>query len=157
MATKERKQSDIQQREQEGRGLLVRGGSGEELRDILVAVYGTLKRGFGNHILLSTAVFISKGKTERKYPMVIHGSGLPFLVNKKGIGHNVDVELYLVNKDELNQLDMLEGHPDWYKRKKAGVVTPEGDVMMPYIYFAPESYYSKRENLYETYDYGHDM
>lgn len=131
--------------------MVVHGSDKEELRDILIAVYGTLKRGFGNNILLSDAVFVSEGKTERKYPMVIHGSGLPFLVEKSGTGFNVDVELFLVSEEELSRLDMLEGHPDWYERKKRGVVTPQGEVLLPYIYFAPDEYYDKHETLYDTY------
>ncbi len=131
--------------------MVVQGSDSEELRDILVAVYGTLKRGYGNNLLLSNAHFISEGKTERQYPMVVHGSGLPFLVEKPGIGFNVDVEMYLVSKEELARLDMLEGHPDWYQRRKRGVITPEGEVLLPYIYFAPSEYYHPKEKFHECY------
>ena len=63
MATKETEHTDIQQQGEEGRGLLVRGSDSEELRDILIAVYGTLKRGYGNHHLLADAVFIEDATT----------------------------------------------------------------------------------------------
>ena len=151
MESKQRNQDNLQREAEGRRRVVVQGSDSEELRDILIAVYGTLKRGFGNNVLLSNAVYVSNAKTERQYPMVVHGSGLPFLVEKPGVGFNVDVELYLVSEDELKQLDMLEGHPDWYKRKKRGAVTPEGETLLPYIYFAPDEYYHKSETLHECY------
>lgn len=152
MATKETEHTDIQQQGEEGRGLLVRGSDSEELRDILIAVYGTLKRGYGNHHLLADAVFIEDATTYSTYPLVVHGSGLPFLVDRPGHGKNVQVECYLVNKKELEWLDMLEGHPNWYERKKRRVITPSGDIILPYIYFAPEEYYEdETQPVYETF------
>lgn len=152
MATKEKEYSDIQQYEEEGRGLLVRGSDSEELRDILIAVYGTLKKGYGNHLLLTNAVYVDDAKTYSTYPLVIHGSGLPFLVDKPGSGKKVTVELYLVNQTELKRIDLLEGHPNWYERKKRRVTTTNGEVLLPYIYFAPAEYYSdKTEPTYDTY------
>ena len=152
MATKEKQYSDIQQYEEGGRGLLVRGSDSEELRDILIAVYGTLKKGCGNNLLLADAVYVDDAKTYSAYPLVIHGSGLPFLVDKPGSGHKVTVELYLVNESELKRIDLLEGHPNWYERKKRRVTTTNGEVLLPYIYFAPAEYYSdETQTTYEAY------
>ena len=78
MATKQRNQDDFQREAEGGRRVVVQGSDSKELRDILIAVYGTLKRGFGNNVLLSNAIFVSQAKTERQYPMVVHGSGLPY-------------------------------------------------------------------------------
>jgi gamma-glutamylcyclotransferase (GGCT)/AIG2-like uncharacterized protein YtfP len=160
MDIKEKGSDSIQQYTEDGRGLLVREHYSEELRNFLVAVYGTLKRGYGNHALLHGADFIAEAYTEDKYPLVVHGSGLPFLVDKPGVGKNVKVEVYLVDKDTLEALDMLEGHPDWYERKQKNVLCTglSGDgfdyhnaILSPWIYMAPENYYTEAEVLYETY------
>ena len=79
----------------------------------LVFVYGTLKKGFGNHRLLAGAEFCGKAYIARvimldlgAYPAVIHG------------GHKeVEGELYRVNDAILSDLDRLEGHPHFYERQ----------------------------------------
>jgi len=160
MDTQEKRDDSLQQYAEDGRRFLVRGNNSEELHDILVAVYGTLKRGYGNHMLLADSVFIGDGYTEDKYPLVVRGSGLPFLVDMKGTGKRVKVEVYLVDEPTLNRLDMLEGHPEWYKREKKPVLVTGLDregfsyhnaILEPWVYMAPEDYYSESETLYEEY------
>ena len=139
MDVKEKGSDSIQQYTEDGRGLLVREHYSEELRNFLVAVYGTLKRGYSNHTLL-------------------HGAD--FIADKPGVGKNVKVEVYLVDKDTLEALDMLEGHPDWYERKQKNVLCTglsrdgfdyHNAILSPWIYMAPEHYYTEAEVLYETY------
>lgn len=80
-----------------------------------VAVYGTLKQGHGNHDHhLWDAYYLGSGVTADPYPLVVNG--LPYLLDVKGKGHNVEVEVYEVSNKELAQLDRLEGHPNWYRR-----------------------------------------
>lgn len=81
-----------------------------------VAVYGTLKQGHHNHSLrLSNAAYLGSGRTADLYPLVVNC--LPYLLDKKGTGHHVEVEVYSVTDAELRNLDGLEGHPDWYQRR----------------------------------------
>jgi len=90
----------------------------------VVAVYGTLKRGKGNHRLLDNPMvkYIGTYLTKRKYPMITRGSipfvghGFEFLGLDKEVGHNIVVEVYEVDSDTLERLDALEGHPNWYYR-----------------------------------------
>lgn len=107
-----------------------------------VAVYGTLKRGKGNHPLLSEAMFVGTAKTKNKYPLVIRNWGLPFLINKPNVGYNVEVEIYLIDQDMLNRLDILEGHPDWYRRKRRKFILLEDGYdkleMEAWVYFGPD-------------------
>lgn len=99
----------------------------------LVAVYGTLKKGFGNHErFLSDSKFIGKGETFDKYPLIV--KGLPYLINKKGTGEWVNVEVYRVSNEVLADLDALEGHPTWYQRKKIAVLVGK-KVMYCWVYF----------------------
>lgn len=46
--------------------------------DIAVAVYGTLKGGYGNNFILEDATLVGKGKTQDRYPLIIRQGGLPF-------------------------------------------------------------------------------
>ena len=63
------------------------------LQDNLVAVYGTLKKGYSNyHRHLSSAKFVGSGVTKDRYPLLIQG--LPYMVEHKGIGYNVDVDVF---------------------------------------------------------------
>ena len=102
------------------------------LQDTLVAVYGTLKKGFGNNTLLKGSTYVGKGETKNKYPMV--ASGIPYLIEEEGKGFNVDVELYAVSKSTLESLDSLEGHPNWYRRKEIDIVIGK-KTKRAWIYF----------------------
>jgi len=118
--------------------------------DIAVAVYGTLKSGYGNNFLLEDATLVGKGRTTDKYPLIIRQGGLPFMLYKKNHGYNVEVELYLVDKKILRRLDILEGHPEWYRRREVSVTIDEIDTpITAWIYFGPSEY----DNLtyYERY------
>ena len=83
-----------------------------------VAVYGTLKRGYGNHRLLADSEFIGKAKTEDAYPLLVNG--LPYLYDKVGVGED-SVKVYDVDDYTLAELDALEGHPTFYERRKIWV------------------------------------
>lgn len=131
------------------------------LNNTLVGVYGTLKKDHSNyHRYLRSATYIGSGETIEKYPMVIQG--IPYLLNRPGVGHHVDMDLFLVNEDELMDLDMLEGHPNWYERKRAEVMV-DNKVYMPYIYFndtkdTGEYHKTYTEDIFKWdggYSYGH--
>ena len=103
------------------------------LEDNLIAVYGTLKKGYNNyHSYLSTSKFVTNGETKDKYPLVV--SGLPYLIEDCGVGHNVEVDVFKVSNSKLKQLDILEGHPTWYKRKQIDIKTKRG-VLKCWVYF----------------------
>lgn len=104
----------------------------------LVAVYGTLKRGFNNHRLLSRADFIGEGVTKDLYRLCV--SGLPFLI--EGIsdeGKNVEVEVYMCNPFEMMALDALEGHPSFYERKMTPIVLSDGETYNAWVYFVKDN------------------
>lgn len=112
----------------------------------LVAVYGTLKIGKGNHSLLSNAIYMGTAKT--KDPMRLCVISLPYLVRGKSEnGKNVLVELYYVDDDTLYALDRLEGHPVHYKREKM-TFTPEESIFSneveAWVYMVDERYDNKK-------------
>ena len=104
-------------------------------KNYFVAVYGTLKRGERNHrLMISTnSEFISNGKTAEKYPLVI--TGVPYLFENKGVGHQVELEVYRVSERGLATLDRLEGHPNFYIRKPILCELSDGAKRVCLIYF----------------------
>ncbi|CAH8331813.1 unnamed protein product [Eruca vesicaria subsp. sativa] len=81
----------------------------------LVFSYGTLKRGFSNHVLMQDLIrsgdasFKGVYQTLDKYPLVCGPYRVPFLLNKPGSGQRVTGELYAVSPRGLSRLDELEG------------------------------------------------
>lgn len=82
-----------------------------------IFVYGTLRKNHGNHFLLQDSVYLGQAKTEPKYTLAC--SGIPYLINGT---EEVVGELYEVPPHVLNDLDMLEGHPDCYTRKDINLI-----------------------------------
>lgn len=103
------------------------------LEDNLVAVYGTLKKGYSNYWhYLSGANYIGKGQTLNKYPLIV--SGLPYLIDEVDKGYNVEVDVFAVSDARLRELDRLEGHPQWYCRKQIPI-NMKGKTLTCWIYF----------------------
>lgn len=83
---------------------------------------------------LASAVFLGNAKTKEKYPLVA-SSPIPYLFNKAGIGHHVEVELYEVEDTGLEILDRFEGHPNFYVRSSIKFVLENGKELEAYVYF----------------------
>jgi gamma-glutamylaminecyclotransferase len=114
----------------------------------LVAVYGTLKKGYSNYWhYLPWSEHVGAGKTKDKYPLVI--TGLPYLIDSKGVGHNVKVDVFSVSDYTLRELDKLEGHPNWYRRKQIPIVVGK-ETLSCWIYFNIKEEVSNR-TMHEEY------
>lgn len=112
---------------------------GEDDETTRIAVYGTLKKGKGNHPLLDGCEFLGHGTTLDTYPMV--AQGCPFVIDEKDNpdGKHIVVEVYRVDAIALRDIDRLEGHPDWYVRRiKPIVMDATGDVLECYVYVQPK-------------------
>lgn len=83
-------------------------------RNLLIAVYGTLKQGGYNHDYLENADFIGSNRTEPDYSLYNIG-GLPAAV--KGGSTALQIEVYQVDQQDLKMIDLLEGHPTFYRRE----------------------------------------
>ena len=129
-----------------------------------VFVYGTLKSNQPNHYVLQTggayfeelqyksenkidfqpAKFIAKAETVEKYPLVIASKfNIPYLLDKPGLGYNIQGEIYEVSEILIEILDDFEGHPSYYKRREeaVNVMQPEiGNVgkELVWTYFMPK-------------------
>ncbi len=72
----------------------------------LLFVYGTLKKGHGNHHYLADAFFVSEGILEgyRLYEL-----GVPFVCYSGENCHHVYGEIYRVEDADMLRIDSLEG------------------------------------------------
>ncbi len=97
----------------------------------MVAVYGTLKRGFGANSMLNDAHMVGSGTTVPAYRMT--DVGFP-MIKKDDEGHPVRVEVY----DEPNWqvLDRYEGVPNLYERHIIPIELDSGETVEAYIYEA---------------------
>lgn len=87
-----------------------------------IFVYGTLKRGEGNHRLLEGQEFVGVFKTAPKYRMFDCG-WYPCLKEAFDDGISVEGELYRVDAATLRRLDILEGiSSQLYKRDSIELV-----------------------------------
>jgi len=94
----------------------------------LVAVFGSLKKGFGNHRVIGDSEFLGTTKTEPKFTMFSFG-GFPGLLLEGNT--SIEVEVYdVTNREIMNGLDRLEGYPSFYDRTQ--IETEFGDA---WIYF----------------------
>ncbi len=98
----------------------------------LIFVYGTLRKGFGNHRLLENAEFLGTGRTKEKYKMT--ANGIPFVSKNEPVSYIIG-EVYKIDDKTLKRLDELEGHPDWYKREKVKIILETGKEVEAWIYF----------------------
>ena len=107
----------------------------------LLAVYGTLKRGCGNHKYLSNSRFVGAGVTLDKFVLVV--SFIPYCVPIDLAGEmgkyasQIRVEVYEISKEKLEEIDELEGHPFWYKREKVKVRLEDGEIVDAWFYIYP--------------------
>ena len=103
----------------------------------LVFVYGTLKQGHSNHRIMhmddeSESALVMRDATIKGD---LYDLGpFPGAVESKNGGKIVG-EVWDVSNQTVRHLDRLEGHPDFYKRKKVPVL---GTNWQAWAYFLPE-------------------
>jgi len=99
----------------------------------LIAVYGTLRKGFGNHRIIENAEFCGEFDSEPIYTLHDLG-GYPGL--KQNGNTSVKFEVYAVNDNEASRVDSLEGYTEGiepYFYDKVMIDTPWGKAGL-YIY-----------------------
>jgi gamma-glutamylaminecyclotransferase len=78
-----------------------------------VFVYGSLKRGEGNHAVLGSARFVREATTEPRFTVVAQET-YPAMI--EGGTTAVHGEVFEIDEPMLAALDAFEGHPDYYRR-----------------------------------------
>lgn len=84
-----------------------------------VFVYGSLKKGYWNNVLIENSKFLGNGII-RGFDMLSFGAFPAIIPNGDGIVHG---EVYRVNDAELNSMDRLESNGSFYNRE---LITVEG-------------------------------
>ena len=102
--------------------------SGGKNESISCFVYGTLMRGEANHRLLANSRFIGAAMTAPEFTLVNMGA-YPAMV-EDGTS-SVKGEVYEVNAKTLVELDSLENHPIYYKRRM--ITLADGRLVLAYI------------------------
>lgn len=93
-----------------------------------VAVYGSLKKGRGNHRLLEDSTYIGATRTAPEwtmysmyaFPGIVPDGDTPILI-----------EVYDVGEHTFSRLDMLEGYPSFYNRRQ--IDTEFGEAWIYYL------------------------
>ena len=66
-----------------------------------------LKKGYSNYqSYLTRACYVGSGETVDKYPMVIES--IPFLINRPGEGHNVDIVMEKKQQWKIYNLSLIQ-------------------------------------------------
>lgn len=118
---------------------------------ILVAAYGTLRKGFGNSRLVDRETnHVGTGKTVKKYQM--RASGIPYVNKNPDV--NIIVDIWEITPEMLVNVDRLEGYDpnnhdnSWYKRELIDVDL-NGDTIKAWLYFN----YTSNGSIVESGDY----
>lgn len=102
----------------------------------LVAVYGTLRKGNGNHRVMGDSKFIGSGNTVKQFTLTDYcGGGFPAL-DKTVPTHNVSVEVYeVLDANTASRIDGLEGYGfGFYDRSIIEVELSDGTVVEAWTY-----------------------
>ena len=102
------------------------------MANIILFVYGTLKRGQRNHRLLTGQEFVAPARTLPHYRLYDTGS-YPCLVEDANNGVAVGGEVYRVDESLLPRLDELEGAPKLFRRAQIAV-EGFGEPVFAYLY-----------------------
>lgn len=113
----------------------------DEQMPVLMAVYGTLKRGFGNNYLLKDAKFMGRHITEPKYTMYSRG-GFPISVDRGTTPLTCEI-FEVTDPNTVSRVNALEGFSgvkgsseNWYDRQT--IPTEYGDAEI-YIMHEPQN------------------
>lgn len=110
------------------------------MNKILVAVYGSLRKGLGNHRLLENAKYLGDFQSEPVFSLYSLG-GYPGL--KTNGTTSVTMEVYEVTPIEANRIDQLEGYTPGREATfydKIPIDTPYGKASVyTYVDKIPES------------------
>jgi gamma-glutamylcyclotransferase (GGCT)/AIG2-like uncharacterized protein YtfP len=106
----------------------------------LLFVYGTLRRGEGNHQrYLAGATYLGEFVMPKAKLMTREVPGikaiLPFMVHFSHGG--VVGEIYRVTSQQLENIDTLEGHPSEYHRSRGKIPREWQNPIIPWAYWWP--------------------
>lgn len=106
-------------------------------KDIVVFIYGSLKRGFAAEHHMVDADFLGFAETVSPYALFRESNNwFPVLYKDEQV-NKIKGELYSINNRLLKTLDRFEGHPLFFKREIINVTIDEKQVQA-WCYFYQE-------------------
>ena len=107
-----------------------------------VAVYGTLRKGFGNNRLLESSKFVGEGKIDNNWSLFVpvvddKMVSFPYAVEETS-DEGFVCEVYEIDDKTLKSLDYLEGYPSFYDRKEVEVEL-NGEKVTASMYFVKKT------------------
>ena len=101
-----------------------------KMKPTLVFVYGSLRKGMGNHSVLNPrgSMLVDEYTTPPEYHLADLGYYPAVL---KGGGTAIKGELYAVSQEVWEAVEYLEGYPSFYDRVE--LTTPHGVAIMYYL------------------------
>jgi gamma-glutamylcyclotransferase (GGCT)/AIG2-like uncharacterized protein YtfP len=114
-----------------------------------IGVYGSLRKGKGNHRLIQHSNQLSQETVAIPFRMVSLG-GFPGLIPTKE-NQNIIIEVYEVDDSTYRDVERLEGFPRFYQ--KAVIETSQGEAE---IYVLEDAYYQKYPSV-ETGDWNNPI
>jgi gamma-glutamylaminecyclotransferase len=104
-----------------------------------VFVYGTILSGMRNNHRVNKFKFIGKAETVKQFYMTSLNSCCYPMVSYKAIHPSqilttIKGEVYEINDEELQNLDHLEGHPNFYTRQIIEVNLGNDKIMSTFCY-----------------------
>lgn len=103
----------------------------------IVFVYGSLKSGFGNHVLFQqspTSSYLGQGTTAQSaYDMFSFGAFPACVKNHTDAAHKISGEVYSVDAHTFQKLDRLEGNGRFYLREQVEVEV-DGNIQQAWMY-----------------------
>ena len=99
----------------------------------LVFIYGTYKKGHYNHYLIEDSEFIGLGTTIEPYALYV--DRIPYVTKEIPL-IQIRGEVYAVDNATLVDLDLLNGHPDLYRRELVDIIlASDASVVKAWLYF----------------------
>ena len=101
------------------------------MKNILVAVYGSLLSGLGNHAVMSELAhgeLVGSGWVNNFKLWPYAGKAYPCITESIDGDVGVRVEVYAVDEEGVVPLDRLEGYPSFYDRKQVDVLLEDGTL-----------------------------
>jgi gamma-glutamylaminecyclotransferase len=105
---------------------------------VYLLVYGTLKKGYGNHGVLGRSKYINEAMTNSREFTMFDG-GFPYVSDGFSDKSNGSIlgELYQVDDQQiLDNLDRLEGVPHLYVKREVDVTALDGQTYTATMYVA---------------------
>lgn len=109
-----------------------------------VAVYGSLKKGFRAHALLSSSKFLGKDKIKCNFQMY-SVSWYPALIKTED-QHEIEFEFYEIDEDTMSELKDYEGYPELFQMDS---INYKNDKYIIFI-MANEKYITKTTKIIEN-------